>query len=136
MHTTQPIDTIKINDKELDFIVSDLHFGTMTTWDSSSLLNDFEQLIDDNKGWIKTSNKDVFYHGGINALIPNFENFICDEFPLNEPKPEFFNNKFDKYTGELISMEQIKKLFIYNINENDFYFFAEKYNFFKKPRLN
>lgn len=115
---TKPIKTMKINDKKLPNIVQQVRKSKIeyqleaiqTAIDS--MVKKIESLVKKQKGWIPIKNKDVFYNHDVCGLFPNLKEFelgYCSTYYHYEAKT--FQNKFEKYTGALMSIEEFQKAF-------------------------
>lgn len=72
----------------------------------------FENIAEKNRGFVKMANKKVFYHTGMNLLLPDLSSFELGHCVTSGPyNSNTFNNKFEGYKGNLINKDEVVALF-------------------------
>ena len=82
-----------------------------------TLCNEFTTRFNANE-WILMGNKDVYYNNDIVALLPNLANRNCDYCSgYYNYNVGFLNNlSFEGFNGDLPTLEEAKKCFVYKTN--------------------
>lgn len=80
----------------------------------SKLKIEFDKLLQ--KDFVYIKNEDVYYCNELNAIFPNFDTFIFSKFKTSGIfNAIYFKDKFSKYRGRLINLEEAKYLYKHGI---------------------
>lgn len=115
---TKPIDIIALDDDKFEKLaksnrIKEIMKQVNVINNSVEAIVDNIEIISNNQhGWIKIQNKDIFYNSNIDAILPNLKTFELGSCPIGSKEfKKNFKKNFAGYVGTYVEQKDVSILF-------------------------